>query len=207
MSYIWEKYSSEKHFRIGARVCPYLEVFENDLDYIEVNPMIRFSEIIDLETMKYDNNGDIQNVVFHYLAQLDRVKGMCSFQALEEKIRNEIEKGYWGEVTAIAWNSLTKNDQEIILCDLAQRLLNDNQTYFMETVGKLFSEASLCYEEKTELYYLYIKEEESNYNKQLLEIVRYLFWNMNKRVLVVWKYHYGIIGCEDSMHVDFIQII
>ena len=207
MSYIWEKYSDNKHFSIGISVCPYLEVFENNSDYIEVNPMIRFSEILDLDIMKYDNNGDIQNVIFHYLAQLDRVKGLTYFQAVVEKVRNEIEKGYWGEVVAISWNNITNNAQEIILSNLAQRLLNDNQTYFMETIGKLFSEASLCYEEATELYYLYLREEENMYNKQLLKIVKHLFWNMDKKLLIVWKRHYGIIGCEDSMYIDYIQII
>lgn len=207
MAYIWENYSIDKHFRIGVRVCPYLEVFENDLDSIEVNPMIRFTEIIDADMMKYDNNDDIQNVVFHYLAQLDRIKGLSPFQVMVEGLRNEMKKGYWGEAIAVRWNNLTDQDQEIVLCNLAQRLLNDNQTYFMETVGKLFSEASLCYEEKTELYYLYIMAEESEYNKQLLEIVTILFWNMNQNVVVVWKYHYGIIGCEDTMHINIIQII
>lgn len=209
MSYIWEKYSNEKHFKIGKRVCPCLEVFENDLEVaeIEVNPVVRFSEIVDSGITQYDNNGDIFNIILHYLAQLDRVKGLSASQVMLEKIHNEITQGYWGELLAKQWKLISIRDQNIIVYHLAQRLWNDTQTYFMETIGKLFLKTSLCYEKTRELYYLYIMAEKNEYNMKLVGIVKYLFWNMNQSILIVWNYHYGIIGCEDTMRIDSIQIV
>ena len=207
MSYIWEEYSDEKKFRTGECICPYLEIFENNLTDVEVNPMLRFSEIIDLDTIKFDDNGDVQNIIFHYLAQLDMVKGLSYFQSVIECIRGEIEKGYWGKRVLAIWDMLSFDDQNIIISVLAQRILNDNKTYFMDVIGKLFSEASLCYEKKTNLYYLYIRADENKYNINLSEIAKILFWNINKDILLVWKNHYGIVGTNDTMQIGKIQVV
>lgn len=207
MSYIWEEYSDEKRFRTGKCICPYLEIFENNPTDVEVNPMLRFSEIIDLDTIKFDDNGDVQNIIFHYLAQLDMVKGLSYFQSVIECIRGEIEKGYWGKRVLAIWDTLSFDDQNIIISVLAQRILNDNKTYFMDVIGKLFLEASLCYEKKTDLYYLYIRADENKYNINLSEIAKILFWNINKDILIVWKNHYGIVGTNDTMQIGKIQVV
>lgn len=207
MPYIWEEYSSDKRFRIADRVCPYVEVFGNNQIDVEINPMLRFSEIIDRDTIGFDDSGDVQNIVFHYLAQLDRVKGLSYFQTVIENIRNEIIDGYWGETVGKVWKELSSHDQEIIVSVLAQRLLNDRKSFFMDVLGKLFPESSVCYEEKTDLYYLYIRAEENLYNAQLLTIVKVLFWNMNHNILTIWKEHYGIIGTDDTMHIERIQVV
>ena len=207
MPYIWEEYTSDKRFRIGDKICPYMEVFQNNSIAVEVNPIIRFSEIINLDLKEFDINGEVQNVIFHYLAQLDRVKGLSYFQSLIECIRNEIQREYWGTEVSTIWKELMPQDQNVILSVLMQRLLNDNKSFFMVAIGKLFPEASLCYEEKTNLYYLYIRADESAYNQNLLNIVKILFWNINKSILVVWKNHYGIIGTDDTMYIERIQIV
>lgn len=207
MSYIWEDYACDKKFIVGRKVCPYMEVYENNSVCAEINPMIRFPEIIDLDALKYDNSGEVQNIVFHYLAQLDKVKGLSYFQSIIESVREEIDKGYWGKNTSNLWRKLSLDNQEIIISVLVQRLLNDNKTYFMDVIGKLFPEASLCYEKKTNQYYLYIRAEENTYNSDLIAIAKILFLNIKNKVLTVWENHYGIIGTDDTMHIGRIQVV
>ena len=212
MAYIWEDYSVDKQFNIGERICPYIEVIDNRLNYVDVNPMIRFVEIADIIKNElfqklFDNPAIIENIIFHYLAQLDRTKGFSYYQRIIEGLRIEIEDGYWGGSVKKLWERLKRTDQDIILSVLTLRLLSDNQTYFMEVVGKLFPEASLCYEEATEIYYLYIRSKRNEYNLTLMNIVKELFWSIDKKLIIVWEKHYGIIGNSDTMSIGQIQVM
>ena len=82
-----------------------------------------------------------------------------------------------------------------------------NMADFMDAIGKVFPLSSLCYENKTEQYYLYLSAEKTVYNLKKFRIIQVLFWDIVQQLNVVWKSHYGIIGIEDTMHIESIQII
>ncbi len=223
MAYLWENYSKAKDFRIAETICPYIEVLNQNTYVTNVNPLIRFSRIFDSSfgegdersfaldslTARIGSEGteNIVNVLFHYLAQLDRAKGLDHTQCVIEELRSEIEKGLWGERIKALTEAMICADRECILYVLAQRVLRDNQSFFMEAVGKLFAVSSLCYEEKTKLFYLYIGVEKNDYNIKKLDLIVSLFWTLNRKLEVVWNCHYGVVGCDDTMHVDSIQIV
>ncbi len=190
---------------------------------MDVNPLIRFSRIFDSSFGESDEGtfaldcltseigaegtGQIVNVLFHYLAQLDRTKGLDKNQRVIEELQDEIEKGLWGRVIRELTGKMTDDDRERILYVLAQRVLRDNQSFFMEAVGKLFAVSSLCYEEKTKLFYLYIGTEKNDYNINKLDLIIRLFWTIDMELKVVWNQHYGVVGCDDTMHIDSIQMV
>ena len=223
MAYLWENYTKQKDFRIAEKICPYIEVLNQNTYVMSVNPMIRFSRIFDSSFGEGDERKfaldsltagigtegteNIVNVLFHYLAQLDRTKGLDQIQRVIEDLRNEVEKGLWGKRIKSLTEEMTDADRECILYVLAQRVLRDNQSFFMEAVGKLFEVSSLCYEEKTKLFYLYIGTEKNDYNTKKLDLIVSLFWTLNRELKVVWNHHYGVVGCDDTMHIDNIQIV
>jgi hypothetical protein len=212
MAYIWENYSIDKNYKVGNSVCPYIEVYNDSVTYVEVNPLIRFSEIFELlhdeEIIGYiDKMDSLDNVVFHYLAQFDKNKGMNYKQGIIEKIREEICEGYFGNVAKQFWCGLNLRDREIVLYELAQRLLNDKEIFFMETMERLFAVSSMCYEKNTNTYYLYIGAEETDYNTKKYELVKHLFWNKNLPIKPIWNVHYGIVGIRETMMIDNIQIV
>ena len=141
------------------------------------------------------------------MAQLDKNKGLSYRQTLIEKIRNEISDGLYGEFVQKSWGNLSSKEQETILYGLSQRRLLDNENFFMDTINKIFPASSLFYERNTNLYYLYIYEENTEDNIKKYELIKYLFWNKNYTLQAVWKYYYGIIGVSDTMKIDQIQII
>lgn len=206
MSYIWEEYSKDKIFYVGKYICPYIEVLNKNKTHVEVNPLIRFPEIFNVDALKFDNNCDVQNVIFHYLAQLDKVKGLNYLQCIIEKLRNEVESGFWGDKVSNLWKMVSSVNQDVILFFLAKRFLNDNQTYFIEVIGKLFTEASLIYESKLNQHYLYVNSEENFYNHNLISIIITIFWNIKDKLQIFWKDHYGIIESYDTMRIGGIQI-
>jgi hypothetical protein len=212
MAYIWENYSIDKNYKVGNSVCPYIEVYNDSVTYVEVNPLIRFSEIFELlhdeEIIGYiDKMDSLDNVVFHYLAQFDKNKGMNYKQGIIEKIREEICEGYFGNVAKQFWCGLNLRDREIVLYELAQRLLNDKEIFFMETMERLFAVSSMCYEKNTNTYYIYIGAEETDYNTKKYELVKHLFWNKNLPIKPIWNVHYGIVGIRETMMIDNIQIV
>lgn len=222
MSYIWEKYSEDAKYHISGDVCPYIEVFDSDGLRIGVNPLIRFSQIFNstfesdegsfvfdtlLELLGGECVEKIVDVIFHYLAQLDKTKGLDLNQRMIEKISEEIDKGLWGEKAKDLVGKMTTDDKEKILHVLCYRVQNDNQSYFMEAIGRAFSVSSLCFDKKTNKNYLFIGMEESDYNVNKLELIKLFFWSINRDLTVIWKYHYGIIGCDDTMHINEIQIV
>lgn len=223
MAYLWENYSEEKKYQIDEKLCPYIEVINQDLLTVYVNPLLRFSELFnaslegddeavfafDILRKMIGENGENQiiNILFHYLAQLDQTKGLDSSQCLMEEIRSEIENGLWGIKIKNLLNILTEEDKDHILYYLSLRCNNENKSFFMDTIGNVFTISSLCYEEKTDLYYLYIGATENDYNLSKLDLIKLLFWPLNKNIKIIWNYHYGIIGCDDTMKIDRIQVV
>ena len=223
MAYLWENYSEKKDYQFDERICPYIEVLNQNTQTVNVNPLIRFSKIfnasfVDVDEDRFafdaltDSIGEegvkqIVNIMFHYLAQLDRTKGMDSSQRLIEELRNEIDCGIWGKKIQELLGELTEADRECVLYVLSRRIRYDNQSSFMEVIGRVFPVSSLCFEEKTKLFYLYVASEETDYNAKKLNLIKTLFWTLNKDLKVIWNHHYGIIGCDDTMHINSIQVV
>ncbi|WP_295093340.1 hypothetical protein [Ruminococcus sp.] len=223
MSYIWENYSEKREYQIDEKICPYIEVINANAHLVNVNPLIRFSKLFNAsynyggnESFALDSIADIIgeegvrniiNILFHYLSQIDRMKGLDPSQQLIEKIRDEIEAGMWGRKAQHLFPRLTEFDRDCILYHLTRRITDDKQSFFMETIGMQFPISSLCFDTKTHLYYLYIGSEGTDYNVNKLELIKTLFWTINQELNVVWNYHYGIVGCDDTMYIDSIQIV
>lgn len=212
MAYIWENYTADKVFVSGKKVCPYMEIFHNSVNRTEVNPLLRFSELFELLHSEeldatIDGLDDSDNILFHYLAQLDKCKGMNYRQRIIESLREEMDAGYFGDREKVLWSELSLYDKNTVLYVLADRLLCDRDCFFMEAIKRLFELSSLCYEEKTDTYYLYLGVLKSVYNLNKFELIKSLFWPVKKKIVPVWTAHYGIIGVIDTMRIGAIQII
>lgn len=210
MSYIWENYDENNKYVINNSVTPYLEVFDNSTHEIAVNPLLRFASIFeDIITNLSEYADSLNNVALHYLAMMDKSFGMNYFQMLLEKIRNDFINGYYGQKVKNLWEIMNDKDKNTSLYYTALRLLNDDKSFFMEALGKSFPASSLAYDKESALYFLYIGAENTSYNKSKLELLITLFANINMtlKLKTVWKYHYGVIGDQNTMRINAIQIV
>lgn len=209
MSYIWEDYDENNKYVINKSVTPYLEVFDNSTHEIAVNPLLRFASIFEDIITNLSEYADINNVALHYLAMMDKSFGMNYFQMLLEIIRNDFINGYYGQKVKNLWEIMNDKDKNTSLYYTALRLLNDDKSFFMEALGKSFPASSLAYDKESALYFLYIGAENTSYNKSKLELLITLFANINMtlKLKTVWKYHYGVIGDQNTMRINAIQIV
>ena len=210
MSYIWEDYDENNKYVINKSITPYLEVFDNSTHEIAVNPLLRFASIFENIITNLSEYADsLNNVALHYLAMMDKSFGMNYFQMLLEKIRNDFINGYYGQKVKYLWEIMNDEDKNTSLYYTALRLLNDDKSFFMEALGKSFPASSLAYDKESALYFLYIGAENTSYNKSKLELLITLFANINMtlKLKTVWKYHYGVIGDQNTMRINAIQIV
>ena len=156
MSYIWEDYCSEKIFRTGKKISPYMEIAENNHVLCEVNPLIRFSEIFSDSDVLSENEA-LANMIFHYLAMTDMLSGINESQIKVNWLEKEILKGSFGEKLKDNWNMIQPKHQEILLYTLLHRLETQQiENEFFNACKKLFESTSLIYEKNTDTYYFYI---------------------------------------------------
>lgn len=224
MSYIWNNYSWENKFKVSFyEISPYLEVFSRTDNFVYVNIFYRIyellmpkavlynEELINKQLERYTDNerfSDIANLLMHFIAQTDQLKGIRLQEIMERISRKEIGQGRYGDDTKERFNSLQERDKDIILRYLAKyNLGSQRETVFDGVLNALFSKVRLYYEHSTEIIYVYIEEDNHEYNIKLYKLCEYFFKDFGIKTEVMWKQeHFGVIGIEDSMIIDEITL-
>lgn len=221
MSYIWEHYSEQKRYTRQEILTPYFETC-NDESFrtCYVNPLLRFDFVSKVFTALEEKSLDlpdgidyytdvdfkqIENVVFHLIAIKEFGNGLDEMQVKMNFFNAEIEKGFLGKKIKNAWKNINVHDKNVLLYGMVQSL--SGADVFFRSLIVLFAEVSIIYEKSENLYYLYIGEEKNEYRSCLLNVAIDFFWNMSNRIEIVWKNHFGIIGNNKMMRIDFIVII
>lgn len=214
MEYLWQQYDKNNKYVIAQNLLsPYSEVQGMVDGYIEVNPLFRFEKIF---RSLFSNNDsildinlkkEIENILIHYLTDLDFYYGMHKFVLEEEQIEKEIEKVFYGEKIKNIYTNLSKKEQMIILSLLNYKNKIDNKkSLFCEAVSKIFPKAILYFYKEKRKFLLYIAENDikENINKMLL--IEDLFLDSICSLEVFWNKHFGIIGENNTMSINNIVI-
>lgn len=208
MSYIWQKYNENKKFKIPKRMLsPYIEVWDNDRDDIEVNFNYRFIAIFRefIKDSNFTNNDEAQqiiNILFHFLANLDRKKGFDKEIAILEIIEYEIISGLYGETVKNYFESLNNKEKRIILRNL-KKYNEDEQRkcIFINVIKEMFIHASIYNFVDTNKSILCIFNQENEKNLNKFKLICELFLDMNQKIEVIWNKNIGIIGMKSSMKI------
>ncbi len=225
MNYIWNNYKKDLIYRIDDNnFSPYIEDIAIDTKVRNVNPLIRFGEIfyplVELFKVEEYNSEEgeaflyyIENIIFHYLAQLDRKTGIHRFSIEEFEIEEEIKRCYYGELVAKTYLKLIDSEKKIIKNFLRlQNYSNGRELFFREVIQKIFIN-SLCYfypDDNKIIVYLPQRENDTNVNgllnQEKFEMIQDLFIDVTANVKIFWEYHFGIINRDETMKIDNISI-
>ena len=210
MEYLWQQYDKNNKYVIAQNLLsPYSEVQGMVDGYIEVNPLFRFEKIF---RSLFSNNDsildinlkkEIENILIHYLTDLDFYYGMHKFVLEEEQIEKEIEKDFYGEKIKNIYTNLSKKEQMIILSLLNYKNKIDNKkSLFCEAVRKIFPKAIFYFYKEKRKFLLYIAENDTEENIDKMLLIEDLFLDNICSLEVFWNKHFGIIGENNTMSID-----
>jgi hypothetical protein len=223
MAYIWENYNYERRFEVDIEnTSSYVEIWDDGGESIKVNVLKRFENIFFPEGIikdsedfkeledKYKNIDKykwISNILLHYLAQLDLLKGITRKEEMIQMKNKEVHKYLNDELNSF-FLRLNQENQYKILNLLVEKEKRENRVSLFDTALKeLFGTVQIYDDSYDEIIYIYVDAEENEYNQKMYELIKTLFKDMFVQDYVMWKnQHPGIIEIEKTMKIGLISV-
>lgn len=221
MTYLWENYDENKKFYVkidnnkdtpyAGSLSPYQEIGKNDFFGISVNPVLRFWHIFQYLYRNFDKKTiedlgplhEVENVLFHYLAMLDRKSGVHLSSLSEWQLHNELLDGCFGQTAERLYSSLSDMDKRWMLIFLGRhQRMQGRDCIFFEALATFFKNSKVYYHTPEKKYLICVPFCGSEYNKNLMDLLMILFWPLGVDNDIFWDSHFGIIGRDDTMKID-----
>lgn len=180
---------------------------------IELNLLVRFAEIFQY-ILAEDNRQYPEfekyliDAALHMILHADIYHGVSKRDIYIRKLTQEIENGTYWKRAAEEFKLIPFEKRSRI----ATLVLNQIQTgasvmTFRRALLVLFPNAVL-YQIKAERkkLLLYLKMDKNKTDERMLQLIEDMFLPVSYHLRVFWKYHFGIIGVDDTMKIDEIAI-
>lgn len=180
---------------------------------IELNLLVRFAEIFQY-ILAEDNSQYPQfekyliDAALHMILHADIYHGVTKRDIYIRKLTQEIENGTYWKRAAEEFRLIPFEKRSRI----ATLILNQIQTgasvmTFRRALLVLFPNAVL-YQIKADRkkLLLYLKMDKNKTDERMLQLIEDMFLPVSYHLRVFWKYHFGIIGVDDTMKIDEIAI-
>ena len=217
--YIWEDYQPDKKYSVALTAdeifSPFIENFQ--LGYEKeryVNPLIRFGDIFRplfaeqaFQSIAKSDRKELENILFHYLAQLDRKCGISYPAICYYLLDRKIMAGGYGAKIKELYAALQEKEQLTIQFYLYKYNQHKRRKYYYkEAVEALFPGSRLYFYQDEGKFLVYLPYAQSAYKQKLMQLVELLFMDLTVEVRLFWQYHFGIIGNQKTMILDEIEI-
>ena len=180
---------------------------------IELNLLVRFAEIFQY-ILAEDNRQYPQfekyliDAALHMILHADIYHGVSKRDIYIRKLTQEIENGTYWKRAAEEFKLIPFEKRSRI----ATLVLNQIQTgasvmTFRRALLVLFPNAVLYQiKEDRKKLLLYLKMDKNKTDERMLQLIEDMFLPVSYHLRVFWKYHFGIIGVDDTMKIDEIAI-
>ena len=218
MTYLWENYDEHKKFYVPPydneskdALPPYQEIGKRSSRGISVNPVLRFWHIFQYlyRNLDKENGGalsrthSVENVLFHYLAMLDRKSGVHLSSLSERQLHNELLDGCFGQTAERLYSGLSDMDKRGLLIFLGRhQRMQGRDCIFFEALATFFKNSKVYYHTPEKKYLICVPFCGSEYNKNVMDLLMILFWPLGVDNDIFWDSHFGIIGRDDTIKID-----
>lgn len=208
MDYLWTAYRRDAFY--FSDTVPAFPFEERGGEGNGINFLLRFSKIFFplFKSLEPENRREVENIFYHFLAQLDRVCGKHKFSFVEELLEQELAKNFYGEHAGDIFRQLTSNEQRKIarLLRLQEECVGQN-LFFREAIQEFFPGAKIYFYKDEKKFLLWLPQPENPKRKRLLELLTILFLEIScKPPEIFWKNHFGIIDEPETMLLNQIVI-
>lgn len=238
MAYIWTNYSPERRYALSGRhISPYMEVWDSGMDPIPVNIFYRLHSLLLPEgsfrdkaareyevselLLNYMGEGadqrypEIANVVIHYIAQLDRLRGLRLEEVVDALLEEDIRGGVYGDWARDTFQDVFQADgldqeyrRAFLRCLTKYTLGIQRENVFDTALYALFSDTRLYFEKSTETLHIYLGDEHTPKAEKRYRLCEFFFQDLLLCTSVMWKGgHFGVIGWDESMVLDRTALI
>ena len=205
----------ELRFRNSKSPSPYTEssfdflnsdtIEENE---IEVNPLYRFAnelgEIFLPDVEGFESVRKIfLDIIFHYIAVWDLRSGGDKKELRAMYILKEIEEGrFLKSIRKTLFSLGFEKSKRIIFCLLDLYKCKDYITIFRKALRELYPKVNLyIHSENLRKFTIFTGVDKTKEEVERMEMLEKLFLPISYETDVFWKYHFGIIGVDESMKI------
>lgn len=219
VNYIWYKYKQDSiYLTAGPRdlFSPYVEdcLSADRLPHRLVNPNLRFGRIFNsLIKSEQEMNlplaerQEIENCLYHYLAQLDRKAGIDRRAVEEYLLAKDIEGGCYGKGIAQDFALLSHEHRRVLLRFLRKHHKGKGlNSYFRQAVQGAFAGAAVYYYPDDDKFLVYIPQPEDEEASACMRLLEFFLLGLGAGLRIFWAYHFGIIGKNNTMSIGSIEI-
>ena len=182
------------------------DMIENSI--VEVNPLYRFAnelgEVFLPDVKGYEEVREIfLDVIMHYVAVWDLRSGGDKKELRAMYILKEIEEGRFLKSIRKTLLSLGfEKSKRIIFCLLDLYKCKDYITIFRKALRELYPKANLyIHSENLRKFTIFTGVDKTKEEVERMEMLKKLFLPISYETDVFWKYHFGIIGVDESMKI------
>lgn len=175
---------------------------------IEINPLYRFAtqlgEIFLPDVVGYENvRAMFLDIMLHYVAVWDLRSGGDKKELRAMYILNEIQEGRFLKSIRETLLDLELNKaKRIIFCLLDLYKCKDYITIFRKALKELYPKANLyIHSENLRKLILFTGVDKTKKDMERIEMLKELFLPISYEIDIFWKYHFGIIGIQESMKI------
>ena len=185
---------------------------------IEINPLMRFSEIFQYllhpDLFNYLERDSQQFILYafdtmvHILTEIDLCHGLTRREFYVRQVRRDMQNGVYGKDMAKSYALMSREEQLAI----ADEMLVVMQTgtslgSFCRILKQIFPRVVVYQVKKhPQQIYIYLDSEENVTTIQKWQLIRDTFLPIGMEERVFWDVHFGIIGVDATMRSDAIAI-
>ena len=167
------------------------EIFKSYVAY-KGNLLYR-NEKFDEKSFEY-----LENEVFHILGELDLLRGISEKWYINTVIKENLLK--FVDLSCF-------NEKQIdLICDYYYKIkqIGNNTKIFIEVLKDIFGRVKFYYMDKKVL--IVIDKHQDSLNLKKYKALEDIFLDLTVKVRVFWKYPFGIIGENETMLINSIEI-
>lgn len=214
MSKLWQNYQKEKKYILDKKPpSPYIEVWDSRPAVVKVNPLVRLANIF-LPLCQKDSGltaeeqDEIANKIFHYLASLDRLQGMDTTALHLLAIQKDLENGKYGTEIAAWYQTLNAVQQGRILQGIFQhtnQALPGNELYRL-FIQAFFPGTQVYFYDTEQKVLVYLPYPKDAAREKRAAMLQQLFLDWALAIQLFWQYPFGIIGKSETMQLGAMVI-
>ncbi|MEJ6949908.1 iron-dependent peroxidase [Natronospora cellulosivora (SeqCode)] len=228
MDYLWDVLIKAKTngvnskkitFELGERFSPYMELSDTYINFnsinnkVDINPYYRFYDIFkDLFDPTYEENMELRQVLLdiliHFLTRLDLKRGMDKKEFYKLFIYREIRNGSFGKEVQKGIEFFSIKEKNILLENILKLYITNNHMFCLKNTIKKIYTNSVVYinklDENEVLVYLINQDSQKNIN--IIKAIENIFLPINFNMKVYWRFHFGVIGLQETMKINSISI-